>query len=103
MIRKAKLFVLGVIALVVGVAAHPVRHSSGAPAAPAVLPSDNGIDVQHQGVGIVIGVIGAEGKRVVADGQLDDESVHIAAAGGDGRSGLPRLRTNMSPKDTGNP
>jgi CubicO group peptidase (beta-lactamase class C family) len=48
-------------------------------APPSLLPSDaeirkilvDRIDVQHQGVGIVIGVIGPEGRRVIAYGKLE--------------------------------
>ena len=48
-------------------------------APPSLLPSDaeirkilvDRIDVQHQGVGIVIGVIGPQGRRVIAYGSLE--------------------------------
>ena len=54
-----------------------ITEAQSAP--PSLLPSDaeirkmlvDRIDVQHQGVGIVIGVIGPEGRRVIAYGSLE--------------------------------
>src|SRR5271157_808540 len=63
--------VFAVVTLIAGAAAQSVPESS--------LPKDSEIrqiltdriDVQHQSVGIVVGIIGPEGRRVIAYGHLD--------------------------------
>ena len=64
------------VALLAGIAA---AQATPASAPPSLLPSDaeirkilvDRIDVQHQSVGIVVGVIGPEGRRVISYGSLE--------------------------------
>jgi serine-type D-Ala-D-Ala carboxypeptidase/endopeptidase len=65
------IFLLAILAFVSGVMAQPAAQST--------MPTDSEIrqilvdriDVQHQSVGLVVGVIGPEGRRVIAYGQLN--------------------------------
>jgi len=67
------------LVIVTSLAGIAAAQAIPASAPPSSLPSDaeirkilvDRIDVQHQGVGIVIGVIGPEGRRVIAYGSLE--------------------------------
>ena len=71
MVRTIPTLAIGVIACAAGAAAQSAPQSS--------MPSDSDIrqilvdriDVQHQSVGIVVGVIGPEGRRVIQYGHLE--------------------------------
>ena len=64
---------------VISLAGISAAQATPASATPPLLPSDaeirkilvDRIDVQHQGVGIVIGVIGPDGRRVISYGSLE--------------------------------
>jgi len=71
--------VTGLLVIVISPTGIAAAQAAPASAPPSALPSDaeirkilvDRIDVQHQGVGIVIGVIGPEGRRVIAYGSLE--------------------------------
>ena len=81
--RKPLVFVLGfAIFPLLWVVTARTRSSPTPPAheAPSAMPSDSEIrqilvdriDVQHQSVGIVVGIVGPAGRRMISYGHLDE-------------------------------